>query len=126
MAEMGFPADHTCQLRHNLYLHGRTSATAVQCMIVGIQHEAECIGESSDGMWRLQHLSRVERVMIRVVVAEPASHIEEQLAELRPSLVFVTPGYLRQTGFELARRIGQHPQFSFCVHAGLVIPRVAG
>ena len=71
MAERVLPAEHPRDLGHRLLLHRGAGAAAVERVVVGIDPHRERIRRPSQGVRRFEHLPRVKRMEVRVVVAQP-------------------------------------------------------
>jgi hypothetical protein len=77
VAKMLRPAEHCGQGSDRLHLHGRTGPPAVEGMIVGVQRHCERVGSAGDRVRRLQHLARIQRVLVGVVVMQlPGNPLE--------------------------------------------------
>ncbi len=70
VAKVGFPAEHTGNGAYRFHLHRRAGAAAIQRMIVRVQKHGKRIGSVGDGVGRLEHLARVKRMEVRVVVRQ--------------------------------------------------------
>ena len=77
------PPDHPGQLGNCFLLHRGAGAAAVERMVVGIDPQRELIGQPGDGMRGLEHLARVERMEVRVVVVESLGDFAEDPIESR-------------------------------------------
>src|SRR6266851_2646467 len=68
MAQMGFPAEHTGELRDGFLFHRRACTPAVQGVVVGIDPKGQRVSQAGDGMGRLEHLAGIEWVEVGEIV----------------------------------------------------------
>jgi hypothetical protein len=71
------PAEHVGDLGHGFDLHVGAGATAVACVVVRVNGHRKGVGGASDGVGRLKHLAGIERMEVRVIVAQPSSGLVE-------------------------------------------------
>ncbi len=73
MAQKLRPAEHGGDGAHGFNLHLRTGPAAVARMVVGVDGHGQRISRPCHRMRRLEHLPGIERMEVRVVIAEPAA-----------------------------------------------------
>src|SRR6185312_1194582 len=64
------PPKHLRDLRNRFDLHRGAGTAAVERMVVGIDRHRQCIRRARDGMRRLQHLARIQRMAVGIVIAQ--------------------------------------------------------
>ena len=64
------PADHARELRDGFLFHGRARAAAVERVVVGIDLEGHLVRAARHVVRWLEHLARVQRIAVWVVVLE--------------------------------------------------------
>ena len=82
VAQEGGPAEHGGELGDGLFLHGGTGFAAVERMVVGVDPEGQGVGGAGDGVGWLQHLARVERVKVRVIIVKEAGGLVQDFGHL--------------------------------------------
>jgi len=70
MAEVRVPADHARERRDGFLLHRGAGAAAVERVVVRVDLERHLVGAARDFVWRLEHLPRIQRIAVRIVVLE--------------------------------------------------------
>ena len=70
MPQVNVPPDHLRERRDGFFLHRRAGAAAVERVVVGIDLERHLVGAAGDRVRRLEHLPRVQRIAIWIVVLE--------------------------------------------------------
>ena len=83
VTEVVLPAEHAGDLGDRLLLHLRALTPAVERVVVRVQPHRERVGQPRHGVRRLQHLARVERMEVRVVVLEARRGLLEHARDFR-------------------------------------------
>ena len=69
VAKMFVPAEHGGDFAHRFDLHARAGAAAIEGVVVGVEPRSHGVGGARDGVGRLEHLPRIKRMKIGIVVA---------------------------------------------------------
>ena len=105
MAEKVRPPEHRGDFGDRFFLHRGRGAPAVERVIVGIDPHRQGIGEPRHRMRRLEHLSGVQWMKIRIVVVKAlgcgVQHFREALRAGRDELM---RGQAGESGIQLLRR----------------------
>ena len=81
MPEMIFPAEHGRQFADGFLLHRRAGAASVERVIIWIDPHRQRVGEPRHRMRRFQHLPGVERMKIRIVIAQPRGGLRKDIGD---------------------------------------------
>jgi hypothetical protein len=91
MAEKIVPAKHRGDFGDGFLFHLGGCAAAVEGVIVRIDPHCQSVGQARDGMRRLEHLSGVQRMKVRIVVMQAlggsVQHLGETLGAARVHLM---------------------------------------
>src|ERR1017187_9018624 len=88
------PAEHVGDFGDGLNFHLRTGSAAIAGVIIGIDGHRQRVGRPRERMRGLEHLSGIERMEVRVVVAQTMSGF------IQNRLNFAQVGHLRKRGMK--------------------------
>src|ERR1035437_5065924 len=104
------PAEHLSQGCDRLELHRRACASAIECMVVGVERHRQCVGRARYRMWRFGHLAGVQRMAGGVVGAAPLSRLAENCRSVIAEHRRLAGRKLRKARVELLLRLAQTQQ----------------
>ncbi len=81
VTEVRVPAEHARDRGDGFLFHRRARPAAVERVVVWVDPRGERVGETGDRVRRLQHLARVLRVEVRVVVLQAGGGLEQYFAQ---------------------------------------------
>ncbi len=106
--QVTLPSKHRGYFTDRFFFHCRGRAPAIERVIIGINVHRQRIRQPRHGMRRLQHLARIQRMEVRVVVLQafrgPRKHFADALAARH---VLGKLWQLRESFLQLRRSLGQ-------------------
>jgi hypothetical protein len=88
-------------------LHGGAGTASVERVVVGVERHGERIGRASDGVGRLEHLTGVERMRVRVIVAEGLRGLKEYGLSGVTEIGLWAGRQMAEAGVEMPLRLGE-------------------